>query len=373
MSGRAYNFSAGPAVLPEPVIKQAQQDLWDFRGSGMGVCELSHRGPEFDAILSEAMQGCREVGEVPDDWRIIFLQGGATTQADMIPMSFLTEGRTADYINTGKWADDAIKEAKLVGKGAVNVAASTKELTYQRLPFDNEYTFTDGAHYCLYVSNNTIYGTRFVEPPKANGHIIADTSSEMFSRPIDYTNLSMIYAGAQKNLGPSGQAMVLIRDDFLATAPAGTVGRMWDYNIQADKESRFNTPITFAIYLMGLTFRWIKQEFGTLAEVERFNNEKARLIYDVIDGSEFFTGHVTEAAHRSIMNIPFRTPSDELDKRFLAEAEQVGLKTLQGHRSTGGMRASIYNAMPMEGCQKLAEFMKQFERANAGKATVAAS
>ena len=372
MTDRAFNFSAGPAVLPEPVIKQAQQDLFNFRGSGMGVCELSHRGPEFDAILSEAYERCRAVGNVPENYKIIFLQGGATTQADMIPMSFLTEGRTADYINTGKWADDAIKEAKLVGKGKTHVAASTKELTYQRLPYDSEYDFSDDAHYCLYVSNNTIFGTRFVEPPKANGHIIADMSSEMYSRPIDYTNLSMIYAGAQKNLGPSGQALVIIRDDFLATAPNGTLGRMWDYNIQADKESRFNTPNTFAIYLMSLTFKWIADEFGTLEQVEQFNDEKAKLIYDVIDGSEFFTGHVTEAGHRSVMNIPFRTPSDELDGLFLEQAEAQGLKTLAGHRSTGGMRASIYNAMPREGCVKLAEFMKSFEREHAGKTQVAA-
>lgn len=370
---RAFNFSAGPAALPQPVLEQAQQDLFNFRNSGMGVCELSHRGPEFDAIIEEALEDARTVGRVPDNFKIIFLQGGATTQADQIPMSWLPEGATADYIDTGKWANDAIKEAKLVGKGNVNIAGSTKEITYQRLPYDNEFSFTKDAAYCLYVSNNTIYGTRFVEPPKTDAPIIADMSSEMYARPVDWSKYAMTYAGAQKNLGPSGQVMCCVHDDFLAKAPKGTLGRMWDYNIAHEKQSRFNTPNTFAIYLMGQTFKWILREFGSLEQVEQFNNEKAKLIYDVLDGSDFFTGHVTEPAHRSVMNIPFKTPSDELDKQFLAEADAKGLKTLGGHRSTGGMRASIYNAMPREGCQALADFMKAFETANATKTAASAS
>ena len=370
---RAYNFSAGPAVLPEPVIEQAQKDLFNFRGSGMGVCELSHRGPEFDAILEEARADARTVGKVPDNFQILFLQGGATTQADTIPMSWLPEGTTADYINTGKWADDAIKEARLVGKGSVNVAASTKEINYQRLPYDNEYSFTQNAAYCLYVSNNTIYGTRFVKPPKTDAPIIADMSSEMYARPIDWEPLSMTYAGAQKNLGPSGQVMCCIRDDFLAKAPKENLGRMFDYNIQAQKESRFNTPNTFAIYLMGQTFKWILKEFGTLEQVEQFNNEKAALIYDTLDNSDFYTPHVTEPDHRSVMNIPFKAPTPELDAEFVNKAHQQGLTTLKGHRSTGGMRASIYNAMPREGCQALADFMKTFEREHANKSTAAAN
>ncbi len=368
---RVFNFSAGPAVLPEPVIKQAQQDLWNFRGSGMGVCELSHRGKEFDTILEEAEANAREVGRIPDNYRVLFLQGGATHQADMIPMSFLPEGATADYINTGKWADDAIKEAGLVGKGTVHVAASTKEINYRRLPFDDEYTFTPNAAYCLYVSNNTIMGTRFKQPPPTDAPIIGDMSSEMFARPVDWSKFAMTYAGAQKNLGPSGQVMAVIRDDFLAKAPQGTLGRMMDYNVHATKGSRFNTPNTFAIYLMGETFKWIKREFGTLEEVERFNDEKAALIYDVLDASDFYIPHVTEREHRSVMNISFRTPTEDLDAEFLKAAGEQGLKTLKGHRSIGGMRASIYNAMPREGCAKLADFMKAFaaQHASAAKAT----
>ncbi len=364
MSERAFNFSAGPGALPEPVIKQAQQDLWNFQGSGMGVCELSHRGPEFDQILGEALADCREVGSIPDSHHILFLQGGATTQADMVPMNFLNEGMTGDYLETGKWAEDAIKEAGYYAKingGTVHVAGSTKDEGYTRLPADKDCKYVDDAAYLLYVSNNTIYGLQFNRVPKSKAPKVCDMSSDMFSRPIDWSHFDMVYAGAQKNLGPSGQALVVIKDEFMQKAPKNRVGRMHDYSIHAAKESRFNTPNTFAIYLMGQTFKWIRREFGSLDQVDQYNREKAKIIYDAIDNSDFFKAHVQEADARSLMNITFTTPNAELDEEFCTQAKKQGLLTLEGHRSIGGMRASVYNAFPIEGCRKLAEFMKTFE------------
>jgi len=364
MSDRAYNFSAGPGALPEPVIKQAQKDLWDFQGSGMGVCELSHRGPEFDQILAEALADCREVGSIPDSHHILFLQGGATTQADMVPMNFLHEGLTADYLETGKWAEDAIKEAGYYAKlngGTVHIAGSTKAENYKRLPKENECSYTKDAAYLLYVSNNTIFGLQYNRVPQTKSPIVCDMSSDMFSRPIDWSHFDMVYAGAQKNLGPSGQALIVIKDEFMQKAPKDRVGRMHDYRIHADKESRFNTPNTFAIYLMGQTFKWIRREFGSLDQVDQYNKEKAAILYDAIENSSFFEAHVTNAEDRSLMNITFKTPTEELDAEFLKEAAKHQLLTLAGHRQIGGMRASVYNAFPIEGCRKLAEFMKSFE------------
>lgn len=377
MSDRAYNFSAGPAVLPEPVLEQAQKDMWNIFGSGMGVCELSHRGPEFDRILAEAEADCRAIGKVPDNYRVLFLQGGATTQTDMIPMAWLRKGTTADYLDTGKWMSDAVKEAKVYAKivgGSVNVAGSTKEIKYERLPREEECSFTDSAAYCLFCSNNTIFGTQYWgRIPRAKGPLICDMSSDYFSRPIHWTDYAMTYGGAQKNLGPSGQALVVISDEFLATAPdPGEVGVMLDYKTQSKKESRFNTPNTFAIYLMGQTFKWLLKEFGTLEEVERYNKEKAAVIYDYLDGQDFFIPHVVEKNDRSFMNITFKCPTEALDEQFINEADAQGLKTIAGHRSIGGMRASVYNAMPIEGCRKLVEFMATFANANKGAASGAA-
>ncbi|MCA9294344.1 MAG: 3-phosphoserine/phosphohydroxythreonine transaminase [Phycisphaerales bacterium] len=370
---RVFNFSAGPAALPEPVIQQAQKDLWNFKGSGMGVLELSHRGKWFDGILEEAEADCREIGKVPNNYRVLFLQGGATTQADMIPMSFLGKGQTADYVDTGKWAADAVGEAQRHAKNigaSVNVAGSSKNDNYCHLP--KSYNFTKNAAYCLYVSNNTIFGTQFQAPPDAPAPLIGDMSSDFFSRPMDIKRHAMLYGGAQKNLGPAGQALVIVSDEFLAKAPKDTLGKMFDYQVQAAKESRYNTPNTFAIYLMGQVFKWIKKEFGSLEQAETYNRDKARLIYDAIDNSDFFEAHVKEQADRSYMNIPFKSPTPELDALFAKEAEAKGFTTLDGHRSIGGMRASIYNAFPVEGCRKFAEFMRAFEREHAGKTTVAA-
>lgn len=369
MTDRAYNFSAGPAVLPEPVIKQAQKDLWDIFGSGMGVAELSHRGPEFDRILEEALADCRAAGQIPDTHHILFLQGGATTQTDMIPMAFMSEGGTVDYIDTGKWMADAIKEAKIYAaqkNAKVHVAGSTKDIKYERLPTEAETNYTPNADYCLFCTNNTIFGTQYHgRYPTAPTPLIADMSSDYFSRPIQWSKLAMAYGGAQKNLGPSGQALIVISDEFLQKAPdTGNIGVMFDYRAQVKAESRHNTPNTFAIYLMGQTFKWILKEFGTLEAVEKFNEEKAAIIYDFLDAQDFYIPHVTEKNDRSRMNITFKCPTLELDQQFIEKAEKQGLKTLAGHRSIGGMRASVYNAMPIEGCKKLVEFMKSFAQAN---------
>jgi phosphoserine aminotransferase len=369
MTDRVYNFSAGPAMLPEPVINQAQKDLWNIFGSGMGVAELSHRGPEFDRILEEALADCRAIGRIPDSHHILFLQGGATTQTDMIPMAFLREGGTADYLDTGKWMHDAIKEARVYAaqrNATIHVAASSKEINYERLPTEAESNYTPNADYCVFCTNNTIFGTQYHgRYPAAPSPLIADMSSDYFSRPMDWSRLAMAYGGAQKNLGPSGQALVVISDEFLRKAPdTGKIGVMFDYKAQVKNESRFNTPNTFAIYLMGLTFKWLIKEFGSLEAVQQYNEEKAALIYDFIDSQDFYVPHVKVKGDRSMMNITFKCPTPELDAQFLVEADAQGLKTLAGHRATGGMRASIYNAMPREGCVKLVEFMKAFAHAN---------
>ncbi|CAE7230902.1 serC [Symbiodinium necroappetens] len=371
MSDRCYNFSAGPAALPEPVLKQAQKDLWNFDGSGMGVCELSHRGKEYDRILEEAIADCREVGNVPDDWHVLFMQGGATMQFACMPANFSGEGKTTDYIDTGEWARKAMEEAQRF-PGTVNCAFSGQGENYNRLPKDSELKTTEGAAYLQFCSNNTIMGTEFKRVPKAAAGvpIIRDASSDMYSRPIDFSELDMIYASAQKNLGPSGCALVLIKDSFLQKSDDKHIATMMSYKVMQKKESRPNTPNTFAVYLMGQVFKWIKAE-GGLKAIEKYNEEKIAPLYDFIDGSDFFIPHaVTE--DRSIMNASFRTPNEELDKLFIKQAEAKGLKTLAGHRSIGGMRASVYNAFPAKGITALVDFMKQFEHENAGKTTVSA-
>ena len=360
---RAYNFSAGPAVLPEPVVKQAQKDLWNVFGSGMGVCELSHRGPEYDRILEEALADTREIGKIPDNYHILFMQGGATLQTSMIPMSFLPAGKTADYFDTGKWAHDAAAEASKFG--SMNVAGITRDDNYNHLPTEAESKYTAGAAYCFFVSNNTIYGTQYNRFPNTTAPLVCDMSSDIYCRPIEWNKYAMVYASLQKNLGPSGQACVIIRDDFLQTAPEGTLPKLMDYKIAQKKESRYNTPNTFAVYLMGQVVKWIKSEFGSLEEVEKYNVEKAALLYDMLDNSPFYSAHVNNLDERSTMNIPFKTTSEALDKQFIAEAAKVNLSTLAGHRSIGGMRASMYNAMPIEGARALVDFMKKFEQQNA--------
>ena len=356
---RIYNFSAGPATLPEPVLKQAQQDCWNIFGTGIGVMEHSHRGAAFDRVIEEAVADCRTIGNISDDYEVMFLQGGATTQFGMIPMGFLASDKTADYPDTGVWTSKAINDAKLFGD--VNIAFDGSGNNYCSIPGTSELNLTDGAAYLHYCSNNTIYGTRFNDPPKTAAPLICDASSEMFSRPIDVNAHAMIYAGAQKNLGPSGVTLVIIRKDFLATANQ-KVFTMMNYQKLAAAGSRSNTPPTFGIYMVGQVFKWIIAQ-GGLAAIEEHNNQKAKLIYDVIDSLDFYSGH-SQAECRSTMNVTFRTPSDELDAKFLTEAQALQMSGLKGHRKVGGIRASIYNAFPVAGCKALAQFMTDFASAN---------
>lgn len=361
-SERIFNFSAGPAVLPEPVLEQAQQDLWNIRGSGIGIMEHSHRGKVFDRVIEEAEADCRRIGGISDDYAVLFLQGGASLQFGQIPMNFLTPDRVADYPNTGEWTTKAIKEAKLFGR--VNVPFDGATCNFDHVPTDAELEgrLSPDACYLHYCSNNTIFGTRYNSPPRTSAPLVCDTSSEMYSRPIDIARHVLIYAGAQKNLGPSGVTLVIIRKDFAARANSGLT-TMLDYRKHIENGSRYNTPPAFGIYVMGLVFKWILAE-GGLAEMERRNADKARLIYDAIDAHPgFYRGH-SRPECRSHMNVTFRTPSPELDARFIKLAEASRMDGLKGHRSTGGIRASIYNAFPRAGCEALASLMHDFARQN---------
>ncbi|MBM4112169.1 MAG: 3-phosphoserine/phosphohydroxythreonine transaminase [Phycisphaerae bacterium] len=357
---RIFNFSAGPACMPEEVLAQLQEDIWSVRGSGIGIMEHSHRGPVYDRIIEEAEADCRAVAGIGDTHHVLFLQGGATLQFAMLPLNFLHPGKSADYADTGVWATKAFKEAKLFGK--VNVVYDGSKTKYDHTPAPSEATPTDGACYFHYCSNNTIYGTRWPSPPKTKSPLVCDASSEMFGRPYDFAGHAMIYAGAQKNLGPSGVVLVLLRKDFLETQRKDLpLATMLDYRKQAENGSRLNTPNTFGIHVMGLVFKWILKN-GGLKAIEQRNAEKAKVLYDAIDGSGgFFKGHSTPEC-RSHMNVVFRCPSEELDKKFLKEAEALGMDGLKGHRDAGGLRASIYNAFPRKGCEALAQFMSEFKR-----------
>ncbi|MCA9299620.1 MAG: 3-phosphoserine/phosphohydroxythreonine transaminase [Phycisphaerales bacterium] len=357
MSVRAFNFSAGPAILPEAVLHKAQQDLLDIDESGVGILEHSHRGPEFDRILAETEEVGRAVGNVPDNYRMLFLQGGASTQFFMLPANFLGADDTADHLVTGKWAKMASEEVDRWGR--LHVAASTEADKFSHLP--DEIQWSDAPAYCHYTSNNTIYGIQHETIPDAPGPLVCDASSDIYSRPWDISKHAMIYASAQKNLGPSGTTVVIIRDDMLDRT-VRDLPPMLRYATHAEKESRYNTPPVFGIYLIGEVFKWIRDQ-GGLEAIEARNIHKARLIYDVIDGSRFYTG-MARTKDRSLMNVVFRTPSPELDEAFVAEAAEHRLVGLKGYRSVGGMRCSIYNAFPVEGCERLAEFMKEFERVN---------
>jgi phosphoserine aminotransferase len=362
---RIFNFSAGPACMPDEVLLQLQEDIWSVRGSGIGIMEHSHRGPVYDKIIEEAEADCRTVAGIGDTHHVLFLQGGATLQFAMLPINFLHPGKTADYPDTGVWATKAFKEAKLYGK--VNVAFDGSKTKYDHTPSASELSLTPGACYLHYCSNNTIYGTRWPSPPKSDAPLVADTSSEMFGRVYDFASHAMVYAGAQKNLGPSGVVLVLLRKDFLETArkaaPEFPIATMLDYRKQAENGSRLNTPNTFGIHVMGLTFKWILKN-GGLKGIEARNAEKAKVLYDAIDGNGgFFKGHAVPSC-RSHMNVVFRCPSEDLDKRFVKEAEAAGMDGLKGHRDAGGLRASIYNAFPKKGCEALAQFMAEFARKN---------
>lgn len=358
MTDRIFNFSAGPAILPESVLKNAQRDIWNVRDSGIGIMEHSHRGKVFDAILSEAEANCRALAGIPDDYDVLFLQGGASLQFAMVPMNFLPAGGTADYLVTGVWSEKAVVEAKRFG--TVHEAASSADRQHSYIPAAGAIHYSASPAYLHFTSNNTIYGTQWqAEPAAPKGvPLICDASSDIFSRPLDIAKYGMIYAGAQKNLGPSGVVLVIIRKDLVEKGNAN-LPTMLQYRTEAKAKSLYNTPPTFGIYVMGEVFKWIK-DGGGLKGMAEHNQAKASMLYDFLDGSSFYTATV-EKASRSQMNVCFRSPSAELDAAFLAEAGKRNLSGLKGHRSTGGMRASLYNAMPRAGVAALVSFMKDFE------------
>jgi phosphoserine aminotransferase len=368
MPDRIHNFSAGPATLPEPVLRKAQEAIWNVAGSGIGIMEHSHRGKVFDRIIAEAEQACRSLAGIPDEYRVLFLQGGASLQFAMVPMNLLGADRTADYLVTGVWSQKAVKEARAIGK--IHIAATSEATNFDRIPKPQEIRYSPSPAYVHITTNNTIFGTQWrAEPAVPNGvPLIADTSSDMYSRPLDIRKYGIIYAGAQKNLGPSGVVLVIIRND-LVEAGAKTLPTMLQYRTHAAESSLYNTPPTFGIYVMGEVFKWIQSQGGLSAMAER-NEAKARLLYDYLDSSEFFRG-TAQPDSRSLMNVCFRGPSEELEAKFISEATKRGLDGLKGHRSVGGMRASIYNACSPESVQALVAFMKEFERAN--RATAARS
>jgi phosphoserine aminotransferase len=357
-TSRIFNFAAGPAVLPLPVLEEAQRDLVALPGIGMSVMEISHRSKTFEDILHQALDDVRALGNIPPDYRILLLQGGASLQFSMVPMNLLTTDAVADYIDTGSWAVKAITEATKIGK--VNVAATTKADKYSRIPARSELKLTPGAAYVHMTSNNTIEGTQWKAlPDVGNSVLVSDASSDIFSRPIDVARHGLIYAGAQKNLGPSGVTVVIVREDLLARA-SEALPTMLTYRVHAENDSLYNTPPTFGVYMLGLTMQWLRAK-GGLDAIAHVNERKAAKLYAEIDRTGFYRGTANKA-DRSVMNVTFRLPSEDLEKRFETAATAAGLDGLKGHRSVGGMRASIYNAFPEAGVDALIAFMKEFER-----------
>ena len=360
-TARIHNFSAGPAVLPVEVLEQVQRDLLSLPGVGMSVLEISHRSAAFDEILEGCEADVRKLAGIPDGYHVLFLQGGASLQFSMVPMNLLPQGGSADYVVTGVWAQKAVKEAKRVG--SVKIAASTEADNFNRVPKQQELKLDPGAAYVHYTTNNTIYGTQcFYAPETGSVPLVADASSDIFSRPIDVAKYGLIYAGAQKNLAPAGVTLVIIRDDLLKRTPA-TLPTMLQYGVHVENKSLYNTPPVFAIYVMRLVLRWLIAQ-GGLDTVERANARKADKLYAEIDRTGFYRGHAQKDS-RSRMNVTFRLPSEELDKKFGKEATAAGLDGLKGHRSVGGLRASIYNAFPEAGVDALVQFMQEFERRHA--------
>ena len=355
---RVYNFSAGPAMLPEAVLRQAQDEMLDWQGSGMCVAEMSHRGKEFMSIAAQAEADLRELLGVPSNYKVLFLQGGASSQFAMVPMNLLRGAEGADYLNTGSWSKKAIAEARRYC--TVNVAASTQESRFTSVPSQGELELSAQAAYVHYTPNETIEGVEFPYVPDTAGKpLVADMSSTILSRPIDVSRFGVIYAGAQKNVGPAGLTILIVREDLIGQPLAGTP-TMFDYQTHAENGSMYNTPPTYAWYLAGLVFKWLKN-LGGLDSMAVINERKAETLYAAIDGSDFYANPVAPAC-RSWMNVPFTLANPELDAMFLSEAKEGGLVTLKGHRSVGGMRASIYNAMPEAGVQALVDFMGEFER-----------
>lgn len=358
---KVYNFSAGPAVLPRDVLLQVQQELVDWHGSGMSVMEMSHRGKEFMGIATEAEADLRELMAIPSNYKVLFLQGGASSQFAMVPMNLLRGKRSADYVNTGEWSKKAISEAKRYAN--VNIAASSEDKNFSYAPSQDTWRLDPDAAYVHYTSNETIGGVEFHWIPETGDvPLVADMSSHILSRPLDVSRFGLIYAGAQKNIGPAGVTIVIVREDLIGNAMALTP-KMFDYKIHADNESMYNTPPTFAMYVAGLVFKKLKRD-GGLAAMEARNIEKADLLYRLLDASDFYQCP-TAPRDRSRMNVPFTLKDAALDEEFLKQAKARGLLQLKGHRSVGGMRASIYNAMPLEGVQALVTFMQEFEREHA--------
>ena len=356
---RIFNFSAGPAILPQEVLAQARDELLNWHGSGMSVMEMSHRGKEYMSIQAEA--DLRELMGIPANYKVLFLQGGASTQFAQVPMNLLRGKASADYLNTGEWSKKAIKEAKKYGK--VNVVASSEDRNFSYAPAQSAWKLDPEAAYVHYTPNETIGGVEIFWTPETGAvPLVADMSSNILSRPVDVSKFGLIYAGAQKNIGPAGVTVVIVREDLLGQTVAGTP-TMFDYLTHAENESMYNTPPTYPIYIAGLVFKWLKAK-GGLVEMEKQNRAKAKLLYDFIDGSRFFQSPVAQE-NRSLMNIPFTLKDAALDEAFLKAAKARGLVQLKGHRSVGGMRASIYNAMPLEGVQKLVELMGEFEKQHA--------
>jgi phosphoserine aminotransferase len=357
MTERIYNFSAGPAVLPLPVLEKAQSEMISLGGIGMSVMEVSHRSKHFEPILESAGQGIRELLNVPDNYKILFLQGGATLQFSMIPINFLGKDETADYVITGAWGKKAIKEAKRCGNA--NTIFSSAESGFKSVPTEDELNFSTNAKYVHYTSNETIEGVEFKYDLDGGGiPVVCDASSNILSKPIDVSKHALIYCGAQKNIGPSGVTLVIIRDDLIAKVPENQHS-MFDYRLLAANNSMLNTPNTWGIYIISLVCDWLKEK-GGLAAMENLNEEKAQILYDAIDSSDgYYSGHAEKNA-RSLMNVTYRLPSEELEKQFCSEATAQGLDGLKGHRSVGGIRASIYNAFPKEGVEALVGFMKDF-------------
>lgn len=356
---RVYNFSAGPSMLPLPVLEQAQKELVCYGDTGMSVMEMSHRSKAFDDIIKQAEADIRDLMNIPDNYKVLFLQGGGNTQFAMVPLNLYKKGK-ADYVQTGQWAKKAAQEAKKWGD--VHIVASSEDKVYSYIPKLDKSMFDPEADYFHITYNNTIYGTRYTKiPDTGNVPLVGDLSSNIMSEVIDVTKFGLIYAGAQKNIGPAGVTVVIIREDLLGNAKPDCP-TMLDYKIHADKDSLFNTPPCYAIYVAGLVFKWLKQ-MGGVAEMQKINEEKAGILYDFLDNSSLFKGTVVPE-DRSLMNVPFVTGDDDLNAKFIKEATAAGLVNLKGHRTVGGMRASIYNAMPVEGVKALVEFMKKFETEN---------
>lgn len=357
---RVYNFSAGPAVLPEEVLKEAADEMLDYRGCGMSVMEMSHRSKVFDTIIKEAEADLRKLMKIPDNYKVMFLQGGASLQFAAVPMN-LMKNRKAGYILTGQWSKKAFAEAKIFGE-AVELASSADK-TFSYIPDCSDLPITDDMDYVYICENNTIYGTKFKELPNTKGKLlVADQSSCFLSEPVDVTKYGVIYAGVQKNVGPAGVVVAIVRDDLITDDVLEGTPTMVKWKTQADADSLYNTPPCYGIYICGKVFKWLLKT-GGLEERKKINEEKAKILYDYLDESKLFKGTV-EKESRSLMNVPFVTGNDELDAKFIKEAKEAGFENLKGHRTVGGMRASIYNAMPIEGVKKLVEFMKDFEAKN---------